>query len=127
MSISGIGSATGVSLNSIASDGDSAAVEAAESRAAKLAEQQNGGIAPKAAPASKGKASSSTNDLVRLRMYVSERMPVSQIAQRLGKSVSAVMQEAAAAGINLNAGSTGNSSTVTTGNPAVGNNVNTTA
>ena len=66
-----------------------------ESRAAKLAEQQNGGIAPKAAPASKGKASSSTNDLVRLRMYVSERMPVSQIAQRLGKSVSAVMQEAA--------------------------------
>src|SRR5208337_5292673 len=36
MSISGIGSATSVTVNSIAADGDSAAVEAKESKATKL-------------------------------------------------------------------------------------------
>ncbi|MGA7641771.1 MAG: hypothetical protein WBW56_06155, partial [Syntrophobacteraceae bacterium] len=62
MSISAIGSATSVPVNNIASDGDSAAVEAKESTATKLAEQQNGGVAPKAAQASTGKSSSSSND-----------------------------------------------------------------
>ncbi len=123
MGISAIGSATSVPVNNIASDGDSAAVEAKESKAIKLAEQQNGRIAPKAASATAGKSSSSSNDLVKLRMYVSQHMSVNQIAQRLGKSVSAVMQEAAAAGINLNTPS----SSTAIGNPAVGNNVNTTA
>ncbi|MGA7493263.1 MAG: hypothetical protein WB930_08545 [Syntrophobacteraceae bacterium] len=123
MSISAIGSATSVPVNNIASDGDSAAVEAKESTATKLAEQQNGGVAPKAAQASTGKSSSSSNDLARLRMLASQHMSASQIATQLGKSVSAVMQEAAAAGINLSAGST---STATV-NPATGNNVNKTA
>ena len=127
MSISAIGSATSVPVNNIASDGDSAAVEAKESKATKLAEQQNGGVAPKAAPASAGKSSSSSNDLARLRMLASQHMSASQIATQLGKSVSAVMQEAAAAGINLSAGSTSTSSTSTTGKPATGNNVNKTA
>ncbi|MGA3118542.1 MAG: hypothetical protein ABSF90_29460 [Syntrophobacteraceae bacterium] len=127
MSISAIGSATSVPVNNIASDGDSAAVEAKESKATKLAEQQNGGVAPKAAPASAGKSSSSSNDLARLRMLASQHMSASQIATQLGKSVSAVMQEAAAAGISLSAGSTSTSSTSTTGKPATGNNVNKTA
>jgi hypothetical protein len=127
MSISAIGSATSVPVNPIAPDGDSAAVEAKESNATKLAEQQNGGVAPKAAPASAGKSSSSSNDLARLRMLASQHMSASQIATQLGKSVSAVMQEAAAAGINLSAGSTSTSSTSTTGKPATGNNVNKTA
>ncbi len=47
MSISAIGSATSVPVNNIASDGDSAAAEAKESNATKLAEQQNGDAAPK--------------------------------------------------------------------------------
>lgn len=123
MNISAIGSATSVPVNNIASDGDSASVEAKESKAAKLAEQQNGGVAPKAAPPSAGKSSSSSNDLTRLRMLASQHMSVSQIATRLGKSVSTVIQEAAAAGINLNAPS----SRTATGNSAIGNNVNATA
>jgi hypothetical protein len=125
-------------VNHNASDGDSAAVEAKESTATKLAEQQNGGVAPKAAPASTGKSSAKSNDVARLRMLASQHMSASQIAAQLGKSVSAVMQEAAAAGINLSAGSssagstsTGSTSTGSTstasGNPAVGKNVNTTA
>ena len=123
MGISAIGSATSVPVSKLASDGDSAAVEARESRTTKLAEQQNGGIAPKAASASGGKKSSNTNDLVKLRMYANQHMSASQIAQRLGKSVPAVMQEAAAAGINLN---TPSPSTAVM-NPAIGNNVNRTA
>jgi hypothetical protein len=127
MSISAIGSATSVPVNHIASDGDSAAVETKESKATKLAEQQNGGVAPKAAPASTGKSSPSSNDVARLRALASQHMSASQIASQLGKSVSAVIQEAAAAGINLSAGSTSTSSTSTTGKPATGNNVNKTA
>jgi hypothetical protein len=98
-----------------------------------LAEQQNGGLAPKAAPASTGKSSSkSSNDLARIKMLASQHMSASQIASQLGKSVSAVIQEAAAAGINLSAGSTSassssTSSTSTTGKRATGNNVNKTA
>jgi hypothetical protein len=123
MSISGIGSTTSVPVQKTAPDGDSPVIEAKESTAAKLAEQRNGGTAPKAAPSSVGKTSSNNNDLVKLKMYMSEHMSISQIAQRLGKSVSAVMQEAAAAGINLNTAT----SSATTGNPAIGNNVNKTA
>ncbi len=123
MSVSAIGSATSVPVNSIAPDGDSAAVEAKESTATKLAEQQHGGVAPKAAPASAGKPSSSSNDLARLRMLASQHMSAGQIASQLGKSVGAVMQEAAAAGINLSAGSTSTAS----GNQATGTKVNTTA
>lgn len=53
MSISAISSATTtpVSQTAPARDGDSPAVEAAESRATKLAEKRNGGYAPKAAHA----------------------------------------------------------------------------
>jgi hypothetical protein len=53
MSTSAISSATTnpVTLTQTAPDGDSAAVEAAESRATKLAEKQNGGFAPKATDA----------------------------------------------------------------------------
>ncbi len=127
MSISTIGSATSVPVNNIASDGDSAAVEAKEPKAVKLAEQQNGGVAPKAAPASTGKSSSSNNDVARIRMLAGQHMSASQIATQLGKSVSTVVQEAAAAGINLSAGSAPTSSTSTTGKPATGNNVNKTA
>ena len=49
MDISAVSSATTdpVSLKQTAPDGDSAAVEAAESRATKLAEKQNAGFAPK--------------------------------------------------------------------------------
>ncbi|MGC9965854.1 MAG: hypothetical protein ABSE08_10650 [Syntrophobacteraceae bacterium] len=49
MAISAISSATTApaSLPKTAPDGDSAAVEAAESRATKLAEKQHGGSAPK--------------------------------------------------------------------------------
>lgn len=124
MSISGISSATSNYLKSAASDGDSAAVEAKESTTTKLAERLNGGTARKATSASTGQASSNTNDLARLRTYANQHMSASQIAQRLGKSLSAIMQEASAAGINLSAG---NSSTATTGNPNVGGTVDTTA
>lgn len=49
MSISGIDATTAVApQRQIAPDGDSAAVEARESRATKLAEKQNGGFEPKA-------------------------------------------------------------------------------
>ena len=53
MSISAISSATTAPTTSMktAPDGDSQAVEAAETRAAKLAEKQNGGFAPKKAAA----------------------------------------------------------------------------
>lgn len=51
MSVSGIGSTTSATTTKVAPDGDSPAVEAAESRAAKLAEKQNGGFAPKATDA----------------------------------------------------------------------------
>jgi len=138
MSTSAISSVTSVPVNPVASDGDSAAAEAKESKATKLAEQQNGGVAPKAAPALTGKTSSKSNDLARLRMLASQHMSAAQIASQLGKSVSAVMQEAAAAGISLSAGSSGSSSTSASStssgststasrNPAIGKNVNTTA
>lgn len=139
MSTSAISSVTIVPVNRTASDGDSAAVEAQESKATKLAEQQNGGVAPKAAPASAGKSSSkSSNDLARLRMLASQHMSAAQIASQLGKSVSAVMQEAAAAGISLSAGASSasssnassagtGSSSKASGNPTVGKHVDTTA
>ncbi len=47
MSVSGIGSALSAPATQVAADGDSPAVEAAESRATKLAEKKNGGFAPK--------------------------------------------------------------------------------
>jgi hypothetical protein len=117
MSVAGISSATNSYAQGVASDGDSGAVEAKESTATKLSEQQNGG---KATSVSTGQQSSSANNLAKLRTFANQHMPVSQIAQRLGISVSTVMQEASAAGINL---STGNSSRANA-NPAVGNNVN---
>lgn len=127
MSISGIGSATGPAMNRMASDGDSASIEAKETGAVKMAEQQNGGVAPKAAPAPAAKPASNTSDLARLRLYASRHMSAGQIATQLGKSVATVIQEAAAAGINLNSGSSGNSSAAKTANPAIGSNINTTA
>jgi hypothetical protein len=47
MNISGIGSSTASPMQKTAADGDSPAVEAAESQATKVAEQQHGGSAPK--------------------------------------------------------------------------------
>lgn len=118
MSISTVGSATNSLVNHVASDGDSAAAEAAESKATKQAEKMNGGVAPKATavPASTSNTTSSTNDLSKLRMLANKHMSASAIAMQLGKSVSAVMQEAAAAGINLNS----ESSSDTTYKQAVG-------
>ncbi len=130
MSISAIGSVTTTPVSTkSAPDGDSPAVEAAESNATRIAEKANGGSAPKAAPASAGKSSSSSNDLAMLRMLASQHMSPSQIATQLGKSVSAVMAEAAAAGINLNAGSASASSTSTdaakkSANAAIGKGTN---
>jgi hypothetical protein len=110
------------------------AVEASESKATKAAKQANGSIAPKAVPASAGKSSSRTNDLAKLMMLASQHMTALQISHRLGIPVADVMEEAAAAGINLNAGSTGNSSASTdaatkSANPATGKgtNIDTTA
>jgi len=77
----------------------------------------SGGMPPK-------QAASSSNDLAKLKMLVNEHMSISQIATRLGKSVSAIRQEAAMAGLTISAGSTSNSPAATTANPAVGNNVN---
>ncbi len=94
-------------------DGDRPAVKAAGSKAAKVAEQANAGMAPKADTASAGKSSSSTNDLANLMMLASQHMSALQIAHQLGKSVSVVMEEAAAAGIHLSAGSAGDSSAST--------------
>jgi hypothetical protein len=51
MSITGLGSTTGACLQKTAPDGDSPAVEAAESRATKLAEKLNGGFTPEATDA----------------------------------------------------------------------------
>jgi hypothetical protein len=126
MSIAAVSSATTnpVSLTKTASDGDSPAVEAAESKKTKAAELANGGTAPKAAPSAAGKSSSSTQNLARIKMLASQHMSASQIAGQLGISVSTVQQEAAAAGINLNAGQTSDSSPAATGNPAIGNNIN---
>jgi hypothetical protein len=58
MSISAVssGATNPVSLTKIAPDGDSPAVEAAESRATKIAEKQNGGFAPKATAATTASA-----------------------------------------------------------------------
>jgi len=123
MSISAVGSATSVPVNNTASTGGSAADEATESTATKLAEQRNGGNASKAASATAGKSSSKSNDLAQLKMYANQHLSAGEIAQRLGKSVSTVIQEAAAAGVNLN---TASSSTATV-NSATGNNVNKTA
>ncbi len=123
-SISGIGSVASATSARAASDGDSAAVEAKESAATKMAEKLNGGTAPKTSST----ASQQTN-LTKLRMYANQHMPVTQIAELMGVSISAVMQQASAAGINL--GATGSSSSAASSavkvNPAVGNNVNTTA
>lgn len=66
----------------------------------------------------------SQSTLNQIQTDVNEGMTTSQIAQQLGISVTTLMQEAQAAGITLNGSS---SSSATSGNPAVGNNVNTTA
>ena len=120
MNIAALNSATSHYLQNTAPDGDSAAVEAKESAKTKLTEQQNGG---KSTPPSGGTQSSSNNNLARIKMYANQHMPASEISQRLGISVSTVVQEASAAGINLNSGS---SSTSTSANPYVGKNVDTT-
>ena len=131
MSISSISSATTTPVSTkTAPDGDSPAVEAAESKKTKAAEQANGGSAPKTAPTSGNKSSSSTKNLARLKMLAGQHMSAGQIAQQLGISVSTVMQEAAAAGINLNADSSSASSAATkSANAAAGkgSNVDTTA
>lgn len=120
MSISGIGAPITGYPNSPGSDGDSAAVEAQESAATQSAEKLNGNAASQTGSTSSGQQS----DVAKIRLYASQDMAVSDIAQRLGQSVSTVVQIAQAAGINL---TTGNSSQPANWNPATGNNVNTTA
>ncbi len=71
-------------------------------------------------------ASSSTSDLAEIRRLANQHLSANQIAERLGKSVSTIIQEAVAAGINLNTSSTNGSSTSTTGNSATSNKVNVT-
>ena len=78
--------------------------------------------APKAA-SSTGSSSANAQELAKLKMLANEHLPVSEIALQLNMSVSAVTQQAAVAGINLNAGAPA----AVAANPAVGNNVNTTA
>ena len=140
MSIAPVGSVSGASTyrtpiaakEKTAPDGDSATVraaesdatKAAESTATKAAEPAKVGNAPKAAPASAAKSSSNANNLTKLRLLASEHLPIGAIAKQLGITVSDVMEEAEAAGVNLNAGSNGSSATSTTRNPAVGNHVN---
>lgn len=60
----------------------------------------------------------------RLRMLANQHESVNQIAGSLGKSVSAVLMEAATLGLNLNAVATNNSSVGNSGIQAIGNNVN---
>jgi hypothetical protein len=144
MSIAPVGSVSGAStyLTPIAAkqktapDGDGAvesdatkvaesnATEAAESNATEAAEPAKVGSAPKAAPASAAKSSSNADNLTKLRLLASEHLSIGEIAKQLGINVSDVMEEAEAAGVNLNAGSNGSSATSTTRNPAVGNHVN---
>ncbi|MDR3569231.1 MAG: hypothetical protein P4L43_14480 [Syntrophobacteraceae bacterium] len=120
MSISGIASATSAYTQGTASDGDSAAVEAKESTATKLAEQSG-----KSGSTSGSSQSSSNDTLTKIKMYANQHMAPADIAQRLGLSVATVVQEASAAGVNLNSGSS--SAPPPSTNPAVGKNVDTTA
>ncbi|SPF44045.1 hypothetical protein SBDP1_480028 [Syntrophobacter sp. SbD1] len=94
-------------------------VKAVETNATEVPQNAS---APKAA-SSAGNSSSKAQELAKLKMLANEHIPVSQIALQLNMSVSAVTQQAAAAGINLNAGTPA----AAVANPAVGNNVNTTA
>ncbi len=130
MSITAISSSTSAQTHQ--ADGDSPAVEAAESGKTKAAEQANGGSKPQTAPASaaylSSNASSSSSDTNKLRLLAAQHLPLATIAQRLGKSVSTILQEAAAAGICLNADSTINAAAVeNTDTEAVGNEIDLTA
>lgn len=125
MSISSINSTMAALVSTIAaSDGSNAAVEAAGSQKTDTPEQTNGGTAAAAAPASAGTSSSNASNMAKLRMLASRHLTASQIAAQLGISVSAVIQEAAAAGIHLSTGSSSGASGATAGNHAVGNNIN---
>ena len=102
MSVSGIGSVTNSNMQGAASSGDSAATEAKESTTTKLSEQSNGGKAGSTAGSSQ---SSSNANLTKIKTYANQHKSAAEIAQLLGISVSTVMQEASAAGVNLNSGS----------------------
>jgi hypothetical protein len=106
-----------------APDGDAPTVEAAESPATKASEAAHGGAAPKTVTPRTAAASSNTNNPSKLKMFANQHMTASQIAERLGISVSAVMKEAASAGIKLSTNSTGVSNSAGAANPAIGNNV----
>lgn len=121
MGISGIGSAVSAQVNQTASDGDSATAAASGSGATKLAETQNGGTA---AGKTAAQSSSNSSDLAKLKRLANQNMSATAIAQQLGKSVSTIVQEAAAAGIKINSG---NSSSTAGANPDVGQNVDTMA
>jgi hypothetical protein len=141
MSVSAVGSATndyiqntaanGSSAKSdtSAANGSSAAANTSESAATKTLEQTNGG---KTGSTSSSSQSSNSQVLNQIKMYANQHMSASEIAQRLGISISTVMQQAAAAGVNLNATAASSSaaaaaSTSTMKNPDVGNNVDTVA
>lgn len=85
MGISGIGlgtnggSAADDYLKSISSGRSSAAEEAKVSTSTRLAEQQKGGMAPKAAP-TVGQ-SSNAGDITRIKAYANQHMSAAQIAQ----------------------------------------------
>ncbi len=84
-------------------------------------ERQNGG---NTASSSQGPQTASDNLPAKIRMYANEHMTATQIAQRLGMSVTGVLQEASDAGIKLD---TGNASAIAGKNPALGNNIDVTA
>ena len=125
--ISGIGNAAHLPVTVTGSPGGTSREEVRESPAEKAREQRSPTPKANTAPSPQrvgGNASkASTNDQNRLRMLASQHLPVSKIAQRLGKSVSTIMSEAVSMGINLNVASSGTSSTENSGNPGTGTNV----
>ncbi len=105
------------------SDGNAPGTEAAQSTATKIAQNANVGVSPKTITAQAVNRLSVANNLSKLKMLASQHLTAGQIAERLGISVSAVMKEAASAGLKLSTGSTDVSSVAVTANLPVGNNV----
>jgi hypothetical protein len=105
----------------------SPALGPAEASKTRAAEKARSGSAHKHAPTPAKKASSS-NDAGIIRQLVAQHVSFAAIAQRLGKPVSTILKEAAAAGINLNAGSVANTAIALAteehaGTESIGNNL----
>ncbi len=126
--ITSVGNAARLPVSqTVAPPGGASREEARESPAEKAREQQSPAQSAVTARspqrAGGGAAKASTSDQNRLRMLAGRHLTASQIAQQLGQSVSAVMSEAAAMGINLNAAASGASSAGNSGTPGIGANV----